>query len=156
MVKNRVPKATHVGLDVLCVGVYEAIVHIYTGEKAVLDIMELLKIYPGYYMTKSCRSDNIRHKRSSIYRMLELQKKKKTSEGAVPFQKKQQDKNIETEGTTYEKGSFYNPVLADWFHYLLFYKLKIFYVSIMKQFFLCLAIDYVGRAVILQRLIGLQ
>ena len=28
------------------------------------------------------------------------------SEGTASFQQKQQDKNIETEGTTYEKGSF--------------------------------------------------
>ena len=30
----------------------------------------------------------------------------KMSEGTATFQQKQQDKNIETEGTTYEKGSF--------------------------------------------------
>ena len=34
------------------VGVYDAIAHFNNGEKAVLDIMELLKIDPGYYMTK--------------------------------------------------------------------------------------------------------
>ena len=47
-------------------------------------------------------------KRSSIYRMLEPQKK--TSEDAPPFEKtmkqKQRDKNIETEGTLYKKRTF--------------------------------------------------
>ena len=57
------------------VGIYDAIAHFNNGEKAVLDIMELLKIDPGYYMTKCF----------------------------FFFQKKQQDKNIENEGTSYEK-----------------------------------------------------
>ena len=69
MIWNRVTKATHVGLDILSVDVYDAMARFNIGEKAALDIMELLKIDPGYYMTKCCRSVNIRLKRSSIYRM---------------------------------------------------------------------------------------
>ena len=34
----------------LSVGVYDAISH-FNGEKAALDILELLNCYPGYYMT---------------------------------------------------------------------------------------------------------
>ena len=41
-------------------------------------------------------------KYSYIYRMSELQKKR---EGAASFQKKQEDKNVETEEASYEKGS---------------------------------------------------
>ena len=77
MIWSRVPKATHVGLDVLSVGVYDAISHFSNGEKAALNIMELLKIGSGYYMTKSCRSPNLRRKRLSIYRMSEPQKKRR-------------------------------------------------------------------------------
>ena len=44
------------------------------SEKAALDIMELLKIDLGYYMTKCCRSVNMRRKLSSIYSMSEPQK----------------------------------------------------------------------------------
>ena len=66
MIWNHVPKTTHVGLDVLSVGVYDAIAHFNNGEKSALDITELLKIDPGYYMTKSSRSVNIGRKRSSI------------------------------------------------------------------------------------------
>ena len=69
MIWNRVTKATHVGLDILSVGVYDAMARFNIGEKAALDIMELLKIDPGYHMSKCCRSVNIRLKRSSIYRM---------------------------------------------------------------------------------------
>ena len=76
MVRNRLPKANHVRLDVFSVGVYDAIVHFNNAEKAVLDIMELLKVDRGFYMTKSCRSVNMRRKRSSSYRMLEPQKKR--------------------------------------------------------------------------------
>ena len=46
----------------------------------------------------------MRRKRSSIYRMSEPQKKRRKA--LRHSEKKQQDKNIETEGTSYEKGSF--------------------------------------------------
>ena len=51
MIWKRVPKATHVGLDVLYVGVYDAIAHFNNCEIAALDIMELLKVDPGYLST---------------------------------------------------------------------------------------------------------
>ena len=49
---NHVPKATHVGLDVLSAGVHDAIANFDIAEKAALDIMELLKINSGYYTAK--------------------------------------------------------------------------------------------------------
>ena len=61
--------------------------------------MELLNTDPGYYMTKCCRSVNICRKRSS-----EPQRKRRKV--VRHSKKKQQDKNIETEGTSYEKRSF--------------------------------------------------
>ena len=76
MIWNLVPKATHIGSDVLSVDVYDAIAHFNNGKKAALDIMELLKIDPGYYMTKCCSSVNRRRKSSSIHRVSEPQKKK--------------------------------------------------------------------------------
>ena len=104
MIWNLVPKATHIGSDVLSVDVYDAIAHFNNGKKAALDIMELLKIDPGYYMTKCCSSVNRRRKSSSIHRVSEPQKK--SLKGVASFQKKKQDKNIEPEGTSCEKGSF--------------------------------------------------
>ena len=77
MIWNLVPKATHVSLNVLSVGIYDVIAYINNGEKAALDIMELLKIDPGYYMTMCGRSVNMRRKCSSIYRMSGLQKKRR-------------------------------------------------------------------------------
>ena len=74
MIWNRVPKATYVRLDALSAGVYDTIAHFKNGEKAALDIMELLKIDPGY-MTKCCKTVNIHRKRSFIYGMSEPQKK---------------------------------------------------------------------------------
>ena len=102
MIWNRVLEVTHVGLDVLSVGVYDVIAYFSNGEKAALDIMELLKIDPGYSMTKCCRSVNNRRKRSSIYRMSEVQKKRRKVLRHSK-EKKQQDKNMETEGTSCEK-----------------------------------------------------
>ena len=77
MISNCVPKATHIGLDALSFGMCDAIAHFNNGEKAALDIMELLKIDSGYYMTKSCKSVNTCRKHPSIYSMLEPQKKQK-------------------------------------------------------------------------------
>ena len=74
MIWNRLPKATHVGSDVLSAGVYDAIAHINNGEK---DIMEVLKIDPGDYLIKCCRSVSTHRKRSSIYSISELQKKRR-------------------------------------------------------------------------------
>ena len=91
MIWNRVSKVTHVGFDVLSVGVYDAIFHFNNGEKAVLDVLELHNVDPGSYMTESCRSFNMCFKRLFMLRH---------------SKKKQQDKNIETEGTSYEMGSF--------------------------------------------------
>ena len=39
MIWNHVSKATHVGLDVLPVGVYDPITHFNNGQKAALDVM---------------------------------------------------------------------------------------------------------------------
>ena len=47
MIWNRVSKATHVGLDVLPVGVYDPITHFNNGQKAALDVMGELKIDPN-------------------------------------------------------------------------------------------------------------
>ena len=85
MIWNYVPKATHVGLDVLSVGVYHATDHFNNGEKAALDIMELLKIDPGYYMTKCWKSVNM-HRKCSSY-LYDVGTTEKTSEGAASFQK---------------------------------------------------------------------
>ena len=75
MIWNRVPKATHVGLDNVSVGVYDAIAHFNNCEKVALSIMKLLKIDLGYYKTKCCRSVNMCRKRSSIYNMSEPSKR---------------------------------------------------------------------------------
>ena len=86
------------------VGAYDAITNFNNDEKATLDILELFKIGPDYYITKCCRPVSVRRKRSSIYRMPEPTEK--ASEGPASFKKKRQDKNIETEGTSFEKGGF--------------------------------------------------
>ena len=52
----------------------------------------------------------MRRKRLSIYRVSEPQKK--TLEDAVSFKKKQQDKNIETEGTYIIRGAFKTQLLG--------------------------------------------
>ena len=117
MIWNCVLKATLIRLDMLFVGVYDAMAHFNNDETVALDNMELLKIDPGYYITKCCRSFRMYRKRSSIYRMMEPKKKNDGRSWVIP----NKSKNIETETTSDEMVSFENPVLANWFHCLLFY-----------------------------------
>ena len=93
MICNRVPRVTHVGLHVLSVGVYDAIAYCNKSEGTVFDILELIKISQGYYVTKYSRSVNMRRKSSSIYTMSELQiKLRKVLRHS---KEKQQDRSIE-------------------------------------------------------------
>ena len=89
MICNRVPRVTHVGLHVLSVGVYDAIAYCNKSEGTVFDILELIKISQGYYVTKYSRSVNMRRKSSSIYTMSELRKVLRHSK------EKQEDRSIE-------------------------------------------------------------
>lgn len=73
MICNRMTRATHVGLYVLSVGVYDVIAYFNKSEDTALDIAELIKISRGYYMTKYSRSVNMPCKSSCIYTMSELQ-----------------------------------------------------------------------------------
>ena len=66
--------------------------------------MELRKVDPGYYMIKYCRPVSMRCKCLSVYRMSESQKKRRKV--LRHSKKKRQVKNIETEGTSYERGAF--------------------------------------------------
>ena len=119
MIWNRVPKATHVRLDMLSVGVYDVIAHFNNGEKAVLDIMELLKIDPGHYMTKSCRSVNKCRKCSSICRMSEPQKKHRKV--LVHSKKKRNKTKILKLKEPHMKRKLSKPSASYSLHYLLFY-----------------------------------
>ena len=76
MIWNRVPKSTHVGLNVLSLAVYDAIEHFNYGEKASLDVLSELNVEPGLF-TKTCNTYNRRKKRHSVYRMSEQQKKRR-------------------------------------------------------------------------------
>ena len=49
MIWNRIPKATHVGINNLSRGVYDAIAYFNYGMKATLDVFKMLNIEPGIY-----------------------------------------------------------------------------------------------------------
>ena len=105
MIWNRVPKKTHVGLDILSFGVYDAIAHFNCGEKATIDIYKLIGINPGLYTLSCCRLVNKVRKKRSIYRMSDKQMKRRKIQRNK--RKKTQDKNIEKEGgLSYEAGGF--------------------------------------------------
>ena len=46
MIWNRIPKATHVGINNLSLGVYDAIAYFNYGMKATLDVFKMLNIEP--------------------------------------------------------------------------------------------------------------
>ena len=104
MIWNRVPKMYHVGMNILSVGVYDAISHFNYGEKATLDVLKQLNVELGLFTTIICGTVNRERKRSAIYRVTESAKKRRKV--LRHSKKKQQDKNIEQEGTSYEAGGF--------------------------------------------------
>ena len=64
MIWNRVPKATHVGIHILSLGVYDAIAHFNFASKATLDVLKC------QYTTRICDSINRERKRSSVGQIL--------------------------------------------------------------------------------------
>ena len=104
MIWNRIPKANHVALNTLALGVYDAIAHFNIGAKASLDIFHEMNLEAGVFMSKGLHGMNVSRKRMSAYRMSSPQKKRRKV--IRHLRKKGQDKDIEKEGTTYEAGGF--------------------------------------------------
>ena len=48
----------HVRMNILSVGVYDAISHFNYGEKATLDVLKLLNVVPGMFTTIICDTVN--------------------------------------------------------------------------------------------------
>jgi hypothetical protein len=101
---NRIPKATHVGLDALSLGVYDAISNFNYGQKASLDTIKSLGIEPGLYMNRSSQSVNQKRKRRSIYKASSPVKKRRKI--LRHSHTKKNDKITEAEGNVYEAGGF--------------------------------------------------
>ena len=104
MIWNRIPKATHVSINNLSLGVYDAIAHFNHGMKATLDVFKMLNTEPGIYTMQICDNLNKERKRNSLYKISD--KYKKRLKLIRHLSKQKQDKNIEVEGTSYEVGSF--------------------------------------------------
>ena len=104
MIWNRIPKATHVGINNLSLGVYDAIAYFNYGMKATLDVFKMLNIEPGIYTMQICDNLNKERKRNALYKI--SGKYKKRRKPIRHLSKQKQDKNIEVEGTSYEAGSF--------------------------------------------------
>ena len=49
MIWNRIPKATHVGINNLSLGVYDAIAYFNYGMKSTLDVFKMLRTRYLYY-----------------------------------------------------------------------------------------------------------
>ena len=98
------PKSTHVGLNILSLGVFDAIAHFNYGSKATLDVLKQLNIEPCFYTTKTSDILNKCRKRKSVYKMSESCKRRRRVVRRLG--KRKQDKNIEEEGTSYEAGRF--------------------------------------------------
>lgn len=104
MIWNRIPKANHVGIKVLSLGVYDAIAHFNYGEKASIDIMEELNMQSGEYMKRVCQVINVVRRKSAAYKMSAKQCKRRKI--LRHNRRKKQDKYIEHEGPSYEKGGY--------------------------------------------------
>ena len=104
MIWNRVPKANHVAIGILSLGVYDAIAHFNDGAIAAYNILKAVGIEPGDHMINGLHLQNTARKRLSAYRMSKKQLKRRKI--IRNMRKRTTDKNIEKEGTTYEAGGF--------------------------------------------------
>ena len=104
MIWNRIPKATHIGINNISLGVYDAIAHFNYGMKATLNVFKMLNIEPGIYTLQILDNLNKERKRNPLYKISD--KYKKRQKLIRHLSKQKQDKNIEVEGTSYEAGSF--------------------------------------------------
>ena len=77
MIWNRVPKANHVGIDILSLGAYNAITQFNDGTIASLEILKDMNIEPGNLMMKSLQIQNESRKIHAAYRMSEPQLKRR-------------------------------------------------------------------------------
>ena len=64
MIWNRIPKATHAGINNLSLGVYDAIAYFNYGRKATLDVFKMLNIETGIYTMQICDNLNRERKRN--------------------------------------------------------------------------------------------
>ena len=67
-------------------------------------MLKLLNNVPGYYTTKLCKEINVTRKYNSIYKSMASTKIKQKI--IRNNRKTRNDKNIDTEGVTYESGGF--------------------------------------------------
>ena len=77
MIWNRIPKATHVGINNLSLGVYDAITHFNCGIKATLDVFKMLNIEPGIYTMQICDNLNKERKRNPLYKISDKYNKRR-------------------------------------------------------------------------------
>ena len=77
MIWNRIPKATHVGINNLSLGVYDAIAYFNYGMKATLDVFKMLNIEPGIYNMQICDNLNKERKRNALYKISDKYKKRR-------------------------------------------------------------------------------
>ena len=77
MIWNRIPKATHVGINNLSLRVYDAIAYFNYGMKATFDVFKMLNIEPGIYTMQICDNLNKERKRNALYKISDKYKKRR-------------------------------------------------------------------------------
>ena len=91
MIWNRIPKATHVGINNCSLGVYDAIAYFNYVMKATLDVFKMLNVEPGIYTMQICDHLSKEWKRNALYKISD--KYKKRWKTIRHLSKQKQDKN---------------------------------------------------------------
>ena len=104
MIWSRVPKANHVGIDIVSLGIYDAIAHFNDGTTASLENSKEMNMEPGDHMMKGLRIQDEPRKVHASYWMYEPQLKRRKI--IRHCRKKKQNKNLDKEGPTYKAGGF--------------------------------------------------
>ena len=104
MIWSRVPKAYHVDIDILSLGVYDAIARFNNGATAFLEILKDMNIEPGDHMMKGLQIQDESLKIHATYRMSEPQLKRRKI--IRNCRQKKQDENLDKGGPSYDGGAF--------------------------------------------------
>ena len=104
LIWERVPKSRYVGFNQLEIAVYDAVSVFNDGRSASLEILSEMGLEPGLHCEHFCRLNNKVRIDNSLSKSSDSCKlRRKIIRGK---KKKKDDKNMETEGKTYEPGGF--------------------------------------------------
>ena len=104
LIWNRCMKEVWVSKKTVEQGVALAVAHFNDGSRALLNVLNIMGIVPGYFTTKACHKSDTDRINKSKKKFTDKQKQRRKTLRAI--HKGYIDRNEQKEGVTYEAGAF--------------------------------------------------